>query len=150
MQKVVDQQTLTEQNLHVPAAHWIDAHESKIINVPHNQSNLVAVRVEQDRRTTTWVHGREDISMNVGGDLSGELGRKRAHDVLHTLFDPGCSGSLKQVSEKLIGHIRDFSQVKLSELAGCGSRSQQDCQTDARRMQSSCGSGQISSQFYLR
>ena len=105
----MDQQALTEQNLHVPAADRIDSDKSEVVNVTHDQSNLVTVCVEQNRRSAVRVHGGHDVSMHVGCDLSREHGCERTHHFLNTLFDTGCAWGLKQVFKKLIGHLRRLS-----------------------------------------
>ena len=44
----MDHQSLSKQNLHVPAADRIDSQKSMTVDVTHDQSDLVAVCIQQN------------------------------------------------------------------------------------------------------
>ena len=69
----VYQHALTEQDLEVPAAHRVDSQKPVAVDVADNESDLVAVGIEQYGASSSGVDYGVDAAVDIGGDLIGEL-----------------------------------------------------------------------------
>jgi hypothetical protein len=69
----VYQHALTEQDLEVPAAHRVDSQKPVAVDVADNESDLVAVGIEQYGASACGVDYGMDAAVDIGGDLIGEL-----------------------------------------------------------------------------
>lgn len=69
----VDEHALTEEDLEVPATDRVDSQKPVAVDVADNESDLIAVCVEQDGASPCGVDNSVDAAMYVGCDLIGEL-----------------------------------------------------------------------------
>ncbi len=81
------------EDLDVPAADRIDSQKSEAIDMSHDQTDLVAMRIEQNRRITGRIDDGVDTAMSIRCDVIRKRSRKLAHDLLNPVSAPEVPGS---------------------------------------------------------
>src|SRR6516225_12299443 len=93
-------QVLTQENLHVPAADWLDIQEAVVIDVLHHQADLIAMPGEHDARLAARIERGNHVAVPIGADFVGMCLGPVADDVLHRSFKTGGAWSFEEVFEK--------------------------------------------------
>jgi hypothetical protein len=60
---------LPDEDVHVPATDRRDVHEAVIVDVLHDDADLVDVTIQQDRGAPAWIDLGHAVARNVGYDI---------------------------------------------------------------------------------
>ena len=78
-----DRQPLADENLWIPAANGRDVDKAVVVDVLHDQANLVAMPGQHDPQRGPGVAGNDDIPMDIGPHFVGERRRIVANYLLY-------------------------------------------------------------------
>ena len=92
---------LPDQHLHVPSADGTDADEAHLINVLHEQADLIAVPGQHDSRTAAGIHHRREIAVPIGVNLGGKRSCELADHLLDAGFVTGRSGRIEEIVSRI-------------------------------------------------
>ena len=82
----MDVDTLGEERARVEAAQRLQAQEALVLDVAHQEANLIHVRGQHHARTTLPALGGDDIAQGVRTHLVDEGAQLRGHDARHGLL----------------------------------------------------------------
>ena len=111
----VDGHSLADKLLRVPAADRVRVDESVVVDVRHDEADLIGVAGVHHAQRRIGVATGDNIAVQIGADIVGETGHVLAHDFLHGLFVTRGARRFEDLLEELFGGgIHDVVRCPLS------------------------------------
>ena len=99
----VDRHPLADELLRIPAADRVRVDVAVVVDVRDDQADLVGMAGEHHAQRGVRVAAGDDVAVQVGAHVVGEVGHVSPHDVLHRLLVAGGAGRFENVFEELFG-----------------------------------------------